>query len=151
MSVLVKAIEDNHYLKVKEAIKGGADLNQMVEISEDEFSPILFYALRCRVSLDLIVLLIENGADYKYLTDDGVGVLDEAVIFGNIEVIKYLVDNMNMNIDKTDRKSGMTPFMQACCYGDMELIQYIYSKGIDLYYKDGAGMNCFDYAKRWIL
>jgi ankyrin repeat protein len=148
MSKLSDALEEDHYLKVKQAIKDGEDLNQMIEISEDEYSPVLFYALRCRVSVDTIELLIESGADTEYVSEDGVGILDEAVIFGNLDVIKYLVDEKGMDINKTKRKSGMTPFIQACCYGNLEIIDYIYSKGIDIYQKDNSGMDAFDYSKR---
>jgi ankyrin repeat protein len=148
MSKLSDAIEEDHYLKVKQSIKAGEDLNQLVEISEDEYSPVLFYALRCRVSMDIVELLIESGSDFNYVTDDGVGVLDEAVIFGSIDVIKYLVDNKGMDIKATKRKSGMTPFMQACCYGNMQIIRYIYEKGIDVQAKDNNGMGALEYAIR---
>ena len=57
MSEIIKAIKENHFLKVKQAVKVGADLNQMVEIAEDEETPLLFFALRCRVSCDVIKLL----------------------------------------------------------------------------------------------
>jgi len=148
MSKLSDALEEDHYLKAKQAIKANEELNQMVEISEDEYSPILFYALRCRTSFEIIELLIENGANFEFISDDGVGILDEAVIFGNLEVIKYLVDEKGMDISQTKRKSGMTPFMQACCYGNLEIIKYIHSKGIDIYEQDNTGMGAFEYSKR---
>ena len=145
---IISAIKDDNYLVLKELLKKGEDPNQLVEISEDEYAPILFYALRYRVDLDLIKLLIENGADINYLSDDGVGVLDEAVVFGKIETIKYLLNDLGMDVNSTKRKSGMTPFMQACCYGDLELISYIKECGADINKRDNNGMNALDYAKK---
>ncbi len=148
MSDIIEAIKEDNFLKVKEAIKAGADLNQMVEIAEDEYTPLLFFALRSRVSLDIVELLIDSGANIEYINDDGVGVVDEAVIFGKLETIKYLVETKGMDIKTTKRKSGLTPFMQACCYGDIEIIEYIKDRGIDIDQRDNNGMSALDYAKR---
>jgi len=145
---IISAIKDNNYLALKELLKKGEDPNQDIEISEDEYAPLLFFALRCRVDVDMIKLLVESGADIDYLSDDGVGVLDEAVVFGQIDTIRYLISELGMDINTTKRKSGMTPFMQACCYGDLELISYIKESGADINVRDKNGMNALDYAKK---
>jgi len=148
MSKIVLAIENDDYLGVKDALKKGEDPNQEVEISEDEYTPLLFFALRKRVSVDIIKLLIDSGADKEYMTYDGVGLLDEAVVFGDIEVIKYLIEELKMDINTTKRKSGMTPFMQACCYGNLNLISYIKDCGADMEARDKNGMNALDYSRK---
>ncbi len=148
MSKIVLAIENDDYLGVKDALKKGEDPNQEVEISEDEYAPLLFFALRKRVSVDIIKLLIDSGADKEYMTYDGVGLLDEAVVFGDIEVIKYLIEELKMDINTTKRKSGMTPFMQACCYGNLNLISYIKDCGADMEARDKNGMNALDYSRK---
>ncbi len=148
MEKLQEALEEDNLLKVKTALKQGADLNGLIEISEDEYAPVLFFALRKRVSLEIIKFLVEQGADLHYCTDDGVSLLDEAVIFGKLDTIRYLVEECKMDITKTKRKSGLTPFMQACCYGDMEVLTYILSHGIDLDERDQNGMRAIDYAKK---
>lgn len=145
---IISAIKDNNFLALKELLKQGVDPNQDVEISEDEYAPLLFFALRCRVDVDMIKLLVESGADIDYLSDDGVGVLDEAVVFGQIDTIRYFIDELGMDINATKRKSGMTPFMQACCYGDLELISYIKECGADMNVRDNNGMNALDYSKK---
>ena len=148
MSDIINAIEENNLLKVKQAIKNGADLNQMVEVGEDDEHVLLFFALRQRVSCDIFTTLIDHGAEISYKTSDGVSILDEAVIFGDMEILRYLTDQKGFDITKTERKSGFTPFMQACCYSKMDVAKFIVEKGIDLDEKDKMGMSALDYTRR---
>jgi ankyrin repeat protein len=148
MSDIIEALEENNLLKVKQAIKNGADLNQIVEVGEDDEYILLFFALRQRVSCDIIRTLIDSGADIDYLSHDGVGVLDEAVIFADIETLTYLTEEKNLDITQTQRKSGFTPFMQACCYSKIEVAEFILKYDIDIHEKDKMGMSALDYTKR---
>jgi ankyrin repeat protein len=148
MSDIIEALEENNLLKVKQAIKNGADLNQMVEVGEDDEYMLLFFALRQHVSCDVLRALVDAGADISYLTHDGVGILDEAIIFADMETLRYLTEEKNLDITQTKRKSGFTPFMQACCYGKEEVVEFILKKGINIEEKDKMGMNALDYLKR---
>jgi len=148
MSEIIEALEEDNLLKVKQAIKNGADLNQMVEVGEDDEYMLLFFALRQRVSCDIVRILIDNGADIDYLSHDGVSVLDEAIIFANMDILAYLTEEKNLDITQTKRKSGFTPFMQACCYSKLEVAEFIIKQGIDIDEKDKMGMSALDYTKR---
>jgi len=148
MSDIIEALEEDNILKVKQAIKAGADLNQMVEVGEDDEYVLLHFALRQRISCDVLRLLVDSGADLTYTTGDGVGILDEAVIFGDMEILTYLCDEKELNITQTQRKSGFTPFMQSCCYNKMDVVKFIVSRGVDIYEKDNTGMSALDYTKR---
>ncbi len=150
MSNIIQALEEGNILKVKQAIKAGEDMNQtiMVGIDEDEESTLLFYALRQRADCDIIRLLVDNGADIHFVNEDGISVLDEAVIFGDLEILTYLTDEKALDITTTQRKSGFTPFMQACCYNNLEVAEFILSKGADPHIKDNAGMSALDYSRR---
>jgi ankyrin repeat protein len=148
MSDIIEAIKEDNFLKIKQAIKQGADLNQMVEVGEDDEYVLLFFALRERVSCDSFKLLVESGANLDYFTEDGVSVLDEAVVFGDLEILAYLVDEKGCDVKKTERKSGMTPFMQSCCYGKVEVAEFLASRGADIDVRDKMGMSALDYTKR---
>ncbi len=150
MSNIIKALDEGNILKVKQAIKAGEDMNQiiMVGVDEDEESTLLFYALRQRVECDIIRLLVDSGADVSFLNEDGMSVLDEAVIFGDLEILSYLSDEKSLDITSTQRKSGFTPFMQACCYNNLDVAEFILARGGDAYVKDNNGMSAFDYARR---
>ncbi len=148
MSNLLEAIQEDNILKLKQAIKEGADLNQMVEIGEDDEQVLLFYALRHKVSCEMIALLIAHGADINYTTDDGVSLVDEAVMCGDLELLTYLKNEHNLEINQTQRKSGFTPFMQSCCYGRMDVAKFLVECGADIHIKDNMGMCALDYTKR---
>ncbi len=150
MSQILKALEEDDFLKLKQAIKAGENLNQMVTvgIDDDEEMVLLFYALRQRVSCDSIRLLIENGADVHYINEDGVSVFDEAAIVGDIEILSYLADEIGLEISTTKRKSGFTPFMQACCYGKMDIAKFLIERGVDIWAKDNNGMDALEYTRR---
>jgi len=147
MGDIIDAIEENNYLKVKTSLKGGLDPNQLIEISEDEYEPLLFFAVRKRVDLDIIELIIESGAKLEYISDDGVSILDEAVIFGQLELAKYLIHKKDFDVNSTKRKSGMTPFMQAACYGDIELMKFLIECGANINAKDKNGMDALRYTQ----
>ncbi len=150
MSMIIEALDEGNILKVKQAIKAGEDMNQiiMTGVDDDEETTVLFYALRQRVECDIIRLLVENGADVNFVNEDGLSVLDEAVIFGDLEILTYLVDEHGLDITTTKRKSGFTPFMQACCYGNLEVATFILKRGGDADIKDNNGMSAADYARR---
>ncbi len=148
MEELITAIEENNLLKAKVAIKNGADLNGFIEIGEDEEIKLLFFAIRERAEVDIIKFLVESGADVEYINESGVCVLDEAVIYGDKELIVYLINELGFDINSTKRKSGMTPFIQSCCYGNIELAKFMYDMGADIYQKDSTGMDALEYAKR---
>ncbi len=150
MSNIIEALDEDNILKVKQAIKAGEDMNQiiMVGLDEDEESTLLFYALRQRVECDIIRLLVDSGADVSFVNEDGVSVLDEAVIFGDLEILAYLADEKCLDITTTKRKSGFTPFMQSCCYGNLDVAEFILSRGGDAHVKDNTGMSALDYSRR---
>ena len=150
MSSIVTALEEDNLLKVKQAIKAGEDVNQvlMVGIDEDEECVLLFYALRQRVSCDIIRSLVDSGADIEYINEDGISVFEEASIFGDLEILSYLADEKGLEVSQTKRKSGFTPFMQACCYGRMDVAEFLLERGADACIKDKNGMDALEYTRR---
>jgi ankyrin repeat protein len=148
MNKIVNAIEDNDILKLKVALKDNPNLNFSVEIGEEEEVELLFFAIRKRVSVDMIKMLIEHGANIDYINDSGVGILDEAAIYGDIELLSYLIDDLGMDINSTKRGSGLTPFIQSCCYGKVEVAKFMLSRGADLFATDNMGLSAKDYARK---
>ncbi len=146
---IVEAIREDNYLAIKKAIKNGADLSQVVEneLNENEES-LLFYALHHKCSFESLKLLIENTQDI-YATDaQGVSLLDEAIVSGDLELVKYLIEEKNMDVNLTKRKSGFTPLMQAACYGYKEIASYLLEKGADIDAKDSTNLNVIEYTKK---
>jgi ankyrin repeat protein len=149
MEDIKKALENNSLLMVKKCINSGIDINQIVENDENENDEFLiYYALHKKCSFDILKYMIESGVDISYVDNEGVGLLDEAIVNGNIEFIKYLLIEKNMDVNSTKRKSGMTPLIQAACYGNIELVKLLLSHGADLNVKDKMNLSAIDYARK---
>jgi len=153
MNPVTKAIENDSVAKMKSLIKDGIDVNKPILIGEeyelddyDEIPP-LFYAIRKRASLEMIELLLENGAKLAQTDSDGVSALDIAIKFRRKDVIEFCLDK-GFDLNSTKRKSGILPVMLAACFSDMEMMQMLLDAGGEINALDKAGMSPKDYAKK---
>ena len=53
-----------------------------------------------------------------------------------------------MDANQTKRKSGLTPVIQAACYGNIDLIKLLVSHGADVNIKDAFNLSAADYARK---
>ena len=141
-------LENDDFIGLKKSIKQGLDLNQIIEDDEDDEYHILVYAMRHKCSFDLLKLMIDNNSDIFYTNRDGVGILDEAIILGELELLKYLINEKQMDIHTTKRKSGFSFLMQAVSYGNIEVATLLLESGADIDQRDNLGMSCIDYARK---
>ncbi|HIO90560.1 MAG TPA: ankyrin repeat domain-containing protein [Campylobacterales bacterium] len=146
MKKLLDLVKENNFLGLKQLIKTGIDLNSKIDTEDGE--NIFFLALRYRADLDILKLLIDNKLDLNYVNDYGVGILDEAVSSGNLDLVKYLIDEQNLDPKQTKRKSAFTPLMQASSYGYIEIIKYFVDYGVDISQRDSDGLTAKDYARK---
>ncbi len=146
---IVEAIINDDYLKIKQAIKKGVDLEQIVEneLNENEES-LLFFALHHKCSFDTIKLLIDSGIDIERVDDEGVSLLDEAIVSGSLELVRFLVEEKGMDVNSTKRKSGFTPLMQAASYGYTDIVDFLLEKGADIHARDNNNLNVLEYTKK---
>ena len=149
MSDIQKALRDDNFIEVKRCIKVGVDLNQIIENEDNENDEcLIFYALHKKCSFETLQLMIENGIDLEFTDSEGVNILDEAIVNGNIEFITYLLKEKKLDVNKTKRKSGLTPLIQASCYGNIDLVKLLISYGADITVKDNLNMTASDYARK---
>jgi len=147
MQELISAILKNDYMQLKKLLKTtDIDINQSLDMEDDD--NIFFYAIKHKVDVELLKLLVDNGLDLSYQNPQGVGILDEALNYDDLEFIKYLVEEKGLNPLVTNRKSGFTPIMQAASYGYLEIVKYLLSKGADIDERDNCGFNAKDYARK---
>lgn len=97
------AVEPN-YAVIKQFIDHGVDVNAKDTLMG--YVP-LHIAVRC-AGVDVVSLLLENGADVSMCTDDGNTILHEAARDGNCEVVKYLLHNtkLDWNIKNKQKKTA---------------------------------------------
>jgi ankyrin repeat protein len=146
---LQQAIANDSYIQIKKLLDSGANPSQIIENEDSENDEsLLFYALHKKCTFETLKLLVESMENFDEVDSQGVSLLDEAVILGNREFITYLLDEKKMDLNSTKRKSGMTVLIQAACYGNIDLVQYLISKGADIKAKDKFGMDAMGYARK---
>jgi ankyrin repeat protein len=153
MEKLIEGINRDNLVDIKKICKSGIDLNADVKIgmeydldSYDEI-PILFYAIRSGASLEAIELLVENGADIFITDSDGVGAIDIAIKFKRDDIVKFCIEK-GVDVNKTKRKSGITPLLLASCFNNIDMIKLLIENGADINAKDRSGMGAKDYAQK---
>lgn len=143
MNKWLEILKNNNYIGVKKYIKEGADLNDETENGES----VLAHAIREHCDMDVLLLLIENGADIYDFDNEGVSVFDMAITYNNIEMVNYLLAQ-GLDVNKTTRKSGFTALMAAACYGRAEIAKILIEKGADKEKKDSKGFTAIDFARK---
>lgn len=143
MNQWLELFRANDFLGVKKHIKSGGDLQAVNETGEG----ILACALREHCESDLVLLLIESGADIFDFDEQGVSVLDMAITYNSIEIVEYLIEH-GVDINKTQRRSGFTPLMAAACYGRTEIVKILIQNGVVQDAVDLKGFSALDFARK---
>ena len=143
MDKWLELLKNNDYLGIKKYIKSGADLQESNEAGES----VLACALRARCDEDVLMLLIESGADIFDFDDEGVSIFDMAITYDNLWMVEYLLDK-GLDVNQTNRKSGFTALMAAACYGRVEIAKLLLEKGASQTAKDVKGFSAIDFARK---
>lgn len=143
MDKWLEYLKNNDYTGVKKYIKSGADLGASSENGES----VLACGVRVGCDIDLIMLLIENGADIYDFDNEGVSIFDMAIAHNNMELIEYIIEQ-GIDINSTNRRSGFTPLMAAVCYGRAETVKRFLELGANLDAIDSKGFTVYDFARK---
>ena len=101
---LINAIELNEPLLTQEAIRQGADLNQP---NSEGLKP-LAIAIQ-HDSIELISLLIDNGADFLDTDINGNSILHTAIQFKKEKVLYYSLLSKRLKYPFSENNEGLTP------------------------------------------
>ena len=143
MNRWLEVLKDNDYLNVKKYIKEGADINDSNEGGES----VLACGIRNYCDTELLMLLIDSGADIFGFDDEGVSIFDMAITHNNIEIVNYILEQ-GIDINKTNRKSGFTALMSAACYGRVNIVKILLAHGADQNSTDIKGFKAVDFARK---
>jgi len=143
MGSWLEYLKNNDYIGIKKHLKDGADLQETNDIGES----VLACAIRARCDIEILMLLIESGADIFDFDEEGVSILDIAITYDNLEIVNYLI-NQGININTTNRRSGFTSLMAAACYGRVEIMKVLLQEGADQKLKDTKGFTAIDFARK---
>jgi len=143
MNRWLEYFKSNDYLNVKKYIRDGGNMDETNDIGES----ILACAIRARCDFDLLMLLVENGADAFDFDEEGVSIFDIAITYDNIEMVEYLIKE-GIDVNKTSRRSGFTPLMAATCYGRNEIVELLLKNGVEQTARDSKGFTAIDFARK---
>jgi len=143
LNTWLELLKNNDYLNVKKYIKDGGDLEETNENGES----VLACALIAGCDIDLLMLLIDNGADMFDFDDEGVSIFDLSVTYNNIEMVNFLISK-GLDVNKTTRRSGFTALMAAACYGRVEIAKILLEKGAKQETIDAKGFTAMDFARK---
>ena len=139
------AIESGDIETVKEMILGG-----VVDVNEIIFGETFLHAATSYNRIEIAKFLIENGIDINVLDDMGTSALINAVIEGNLEMVKLLCES-GAELDTSDPDNNA--LFRAGSRHQEEIAQYLVDRGIDIYktYHIGDMENCDAYiwARKW--
>ncbi len=144
MEEIKEAIDRDDTASIKKALKKYQNIKD-IEIDEKS---LLSYAISKKISMENFLLLVEYGANIEAKTKEGVNLLDDAIAANRLDIVKYLVENFNFDINKPTRKSGFTPLMLAASFSLFEIVDYLLQKGADIEMKDNFNLNALDYTRK---
>jgi len=153
MKELLDALKHDSLVKLRALLEAGIDLSRPViigeeyELDEPDEIGVLFYAIRTHASLEAIELLLEYGLDIHQLDSDKISALDTAIKFKRKDIVQLCIDR-GMDVNTTQRKSGMLPIVLASCFNDIEMIELLLENGADINATDASGISAKDYAKK---
>jgi len=143
MNNWLEILKNNNYLAAMKYIKDGADLEESNEAGES----VLALSLRHKCDIELVMLLIESGADIFDFDEEGVTIFDMAITYDNLEIVKYLIDK-GVDVNKTSRRSGFTALMAAACYGRVEIAKLLLQNNANQNSVDSKGFSAIDFARK---
>ena len=143
MNRWIELLKNNDFFGVKKYIKEGADVNEASESGES----VLASSLRHRCDFELVMLLVQSGADIYDFDEEGVAVFDMAVTYDNLDMVKYLISE-GFDVNSTKRRSKFTPLMAAVCYGRVEMAKFLIEQGANKDAVDSKGISVIDFARK---
>ena len=143
MNKWIELLKNNDYIGVKKYIKDGGNLEDSNETEES----VLALSLKYKCDNDLVMLLINSGADIYDFDEEGVNIFEMAITYNNLEIVQYLISR-GIDVNKTQRRSGFTPLMAATCYGRVEIVKLLLENSADKHAIDLKGISVIDFARK---
>lgn len=119
---LLEGSKNNRMDYVLVALKQGAD----PDMSEPNFNTTALIFASLKNNLDIVKILVENGADVNEKDDMRVTPLYVAAEQGNLDIVKYLIEH---NAIPYETFTGGTALMAASDKGHIDIVEYLLDTG----------------------
>ncbi|WP_338967567.1 ankyrin repeat domain-containing protein [Spiroplasma endosymbiont of Lonchoptera lutea] len=90
-------------------------------------------------NLDIVKLLLENGANINLQNNNGNNALITAVENGHTDIVKLLLKN-GADINHQN-KFGITPLITAATYGELDIMKLLLEKGANINHQNKFGIT----------
>tara|TARA_Y100001970_G_scaffold268653_1_gene360190 strand:- start:1499 stop:2251 length:753 start_codon:yes stop_codon:yes gene_type:complete len=105
-------------------------------ISSDE--KLLFSAAR-NGDLDKVKNALSNGADVNAKNSNGTTALIRASAYGRKEIVSYLLEQPDIDMNATDTPVGWTALLYGILNNRPDIVEILLKKGVDVNVKDSEG------------
>lgn len=105
-------------------------------------------------SLELVMWLIERGADHTLVDNSGRGVLHWAAVDGRADLVEFLLQNVlqrGLKIDDPDN-GGDSPLHLAAFHGNLPAVRLLVRHGADPSFQNAGGYTAIELAtvrRKW--
>ncbi|KAK1067124.1 palmitoyltransferase akr1 [Friedmanniomyces endolithicus] len=141
ISALHWAAINGHHALCHFLIQSGADVN--ARGGDAQATPVLWASKRCH--LQVVSLLLANGADPLLKDDQGYNLLHSATLDGNIYQLILLLHQPNLSVDVPDSQ-GHTSLMWAAYKGFGACVDILLRWGADVQSVDEMGFTALHWA-----
>lgn len=90
----------------------------------------------------LIEFFYKNGIDVSRTNSEGASLLHYAVLAGNLQLTKYLVEVIGIGLEVVD-KAGWTSLAYAAMNGDKQIVDYLLEVGANVFKKSSNGYSAW--------
>lgn len=95
---------------------------------------------------DIFDYLLSRGADAKGVDKYGISVFMRAIEGGNMDIVKYLVEECKCDPNEKDREYGITTLMRAATCRRNDILTYLLDRKANVKTRDKGGRNVLAYA-----
>jgi len=124
-------------------LKGAVNTDISAESDKLKQTPLMFAVNQAKME-DVKLLVEELGADVNQADINGTVVLHTAAMTGELEMVKYLVEN-GADVNKKDA-TGQSAILSATLAKKIDIITYLVEKGVSVVEADAGGTTPFHYA-----
>ena len=118
-----------NFTKVKEALEAGFNIHTPLDVGRPDLLPVHLNQACAYGHVEIVLLLIQYGADVNESNGHGETPLHKACMGGHLEVIRRLIEQRS---DVNSNKSHRTPLHEACLRGSLGIVQLLILSGADV-------------------
>ena len=129
--ILANAVVKGNIKIVNYLLKKGFNSNALYR-----GDPIIYWAIQS-AKVEIVKLLYDFGADLNLTNEENMTSLYAAAACDLVDIMQFIIERATI-IDKPSN-NGNTPFIIACCYGNIKAAQLLIAHGSDIEARNNCG------------